>query len=341
VRTRKDFFWLWQGCENKKIHEGGVKMQAITAKRVLIVVIAVLSLSVMFGCAGKEFAPKDPYMYWYYPKEMSDADRAVEAARQAGKDRQCPDEFKAAEDLKNRAYEVYAACHTDEAIAMAKEATAKANALCPPPPTCELTAAPKEIEQGQSTTLRLTTSGKVKSAVLDGTEVAATGGTKTVSPTSTTSYTAKVAGPGGSTTCSVNVTVTVQPPPPPPPPARVIDRLTIHVNFDFDKSNIRKADEAELKKAIDFVRKYPGAKVELEGHTDSKGTEEYNQKLSEKRAEATRQYLIKEGAVDKEMISAKGYGELRPVAPNKTKDGKDNPEGRAENRRVEVLIMSD
>jgi OOP family OmpA-OmpF porin len=324
--------------------EGGVKMQAITAKRVFIVVIAVLSLSVMFGCAGKEFAPKDPYMYWYYPKEMPEADRAVEAARQAGKDRECPAEFKDAEDLKNRAYEVYAACHTDEAIAMAKEATAKANALCPIPPTCELTAAPEEIEQGESVNLRLTTSGKVKSAVLDGTEVAATGGTKTVSPTSTTSYTAKVVGPAGSTTCSVTVTVTLPPPPPPPPPApkaRVIDRLTIHVNFDFDKSNIRKADEAELKKAIDFVRKYPDSKVELEGYTDSKGTEQYNQKLSERRAEAVKQYLIKEGAVDKAMISATGYGESRPIAPNKTQDGKDNPEGRAENRRVEILIISE
>jgi outer membrane protein OmpA-like peptidoglycan-associated protein len=328
----------------KKIHEGGVKMQAIIAKRVLIVVIAVFSLSMMFGCAGMEFAPKDPYMYWYYPKEMPEADRAVEAARQAGKDRQCPDEFNAARDLKEKAYATYAACRTEEAIAMAREATAMANALCPTPPTCELTAAPKEIEQGESATLRLTTSGNVKSAVLDGTEVAATGGTKTVSPTSTTSYSAKVAGTGGSTTCSVTVTVTVPPPPPPPPPppaARVIDRLTIHVNFDFDKSNIRKADEAELKKAIDFVRKYPGAKVELEGHTDSKGTEQYNQKLSERRAEAVRQYLITEGAIEKAMISAMGYGELRPIAPNKTQEGKDNPEGRAENRRVEILIISE
>ena len=96
-----------------------------------------------------------------------------------------------------------------------------------------------------------------------------------------------------------------------------------------------------MKKAIDFVRKYPGAKVKLEGHTDSKGTEEYNQKLSERRAEAVRQYLIKEGAVEKAMISTTGYGELRPIAPNTTKDGKDNPEGRAENRRVEVLIISE
>jgi OOP family OmpA-OmpF porin len=327
-------------------------MQAITAKRVLMILIAVFSLSLMIGCAGKEFAPKDPYMYWYYHKELPEADRAVEAARQAGKDRECPAEFKAAEDLKNRAYIVYAACHTDEAIDLAREATAKAKALCTPPPTCSLTASPKEIEKCNSTTLKMTTSGKVQSAVLNGAEIAPTGGTINVSPASTTSYTAKVFGSGGSSTCSATVTVTAPPPlicPPPPicpspapkPAAKVIDRLTIHVNFDFDKSDITKADAAELKKAIDFLWKYPNSKVKLEGHTDSKGTEEYNQKLSERRAEAVKQYLIKEGAVEKTMISATGYGELRPIAPNKTKNGKDNPEGRAENRRVEVLIMSE
>ena len=140
--------------------------------------------------------------------------------------------------------------------------------------------------------------------------------------------------------------VPVSPPPAPTPepaaPAeKVIDRLTVHVNFDFDKSTVRKADEAELQKAIDFVRKYPDAKVELDGYTDSKGTEQYNQKLSERRAEAVRQYLIKEGAVDEARISVKGYGESNPIAPNKTKNGKDNPKGRAENRRVEILIVSE
>ena len=85
-------------------------MQTITARRVLMVVIAVLSLSVMIGCAGREYAHKDPYPYMYYHKELPEADRAVEAARQAGKERECPAEFKAAEDLKNRAYVVYAQC---------------------------------------------------------------------------------------------------------------------------------------------------------------------------------------------------------------------------------------
>ena len=320
-------------------------MHTIIARRILIVVISVLSLSVMFGCAGREYAHKDPYPYMYYHKELPEAERAIEAARQAGKDRECPEEFKAAEDLKNKAYVVYAQCRTEEAIGMAMEATAKANALCTPPPRCELTASPKEIEKCNSTTLKLTTSGKVESAVLDGAEIAPTGGTIAVSPASTTSYTGQVSGIGGSSTCSVTVTVTEPPPPicppPPPPAAKVIDRLTIHVNFDFDRSDITEADVAELKKAINFLRKYPDARVKVEGHTDSKGTEEYNQKLSERRADAVRQYLIKEGAVKKAMISATGYGELRPIAPNETKDGKDNPEGRAENRRVEILILSE
>jgi len=57
--------------------------------------------------------------------------------------------------------------------------------------------------------------------------------------------------------------------------------------------------------------------------------------------EAVKQYLIKEGAADKARISAKGYGESKPIAPNTTKEGKDNPEGRAENRRVEILIISE
>ena len=330
-------------------------MQAITVKRVLMVLIALLSLSFLIGCAGRIYAPKEGSAIWYYHPELPAADKAVEDARKAGKDSQCPEEFNAANDLKEKAYHTYWACHTQEGIDMANEATAMARALCPPPAACVLSASQKEIENGKSTTITFSTSGKVKSAMLDGKDVAVTGTTKTVSPTTSTTYSGMVTGLGGTKTCGVTVTVACPPPPPPlicpPPPicpspapkpaARVIDRLTIHVNFDFDKSDITKADVAELKKAIDFLRKYHGAKVKLEGHTDSKGTEEYNQKLSERRAEAVRQYLVTEGAVEKTMISATGYGELRPIAPNKTKNGKDNPEGRAENRRVEILIISE
>jgi outer membrane protein OmpA-like peptidoglycan-associated protein len=136
-------------------------------------------------------------------------------------------------------------------------------------------------------------------------------------------------------------TVPAQPPSPPSsqpssqPAAKVIDRMTVRVNFDVDKAIIRPGDKATLDKAIDFVKKYPDAKIELDGYTDNSGTEAYNQKLSEKRAEAVKQYLIKEAGVDPSRISAVGRGESNPVANNNT------AEGRAENRRVEILILQE
>ena len=125
------------------------------------------------------------------------------------------------------------------------------------------------------------------------------------------------------------------PPPPPPAPPKVIDKMTLHVVFAFDKSILTEADVKELQKAITFVRKYPGAKIRLDGYTDSIGTEAYNMKLSERRAAAVKDYLIKEAGVDSSKITAVGHGKADPVANNKT------AEGRAENRRVEVSILSD
>jgi outer membrane protein OmpA-like peptidoglycan-associated protein len=224
----------------------------IMPKKYFFIIAALITLSFLIGCTSMQMTPKKNFLF--HPKELVDADRALKEARAAGKDKECPAEFKAAEDLKNRAYEVYAACHTDEAIAMAKEATAKAKALCP--------GKPVKVE-------------------------------------------------------------------------KVIDRLTLRVNFEFNKSDIRESDIAELQKAVTFIRKYPGAKVRLEGHTDSIGTDEYNKGLSERRAEAVKDYLVKEGAARASRISTVGYGESRPVASN------DTEEGRAQNRRVEVLILSE
>jgi outer membrane protein OmpA-like peptidoglycan-associated protein len=148
--------------------------------------------------------------------------------------------------------------------------------------------------------------------------------------------------PRGTQKTSATVPVTSPPPSPaptpppapaPPPAQKVLDKMTLHVNFDFDKYKIRKADEAELKKVIDFVKKYPNSSVKIEGHTDSIGTEKYNQKLSERRARAVADYLISKGAVKKVDISTVGYGESKPIADNKT------TKGRAENRRAEILIL--
>jgi len=122
---------------------------------------------------------------------------------------------------------------------------------------------------------------------------------------------------------------------------RVQDKMTLHILFEYNKFVISDKSQTELKDAIDFVKKYPGSRIEIAGHTDNRGAQKYNQTLSEKRAEAVREYLIKEGGVDPTKITAVGHRDLYPIAPNQKPDGKDNPEGRAQNRRVEINILSD
>ncbi|KJU87122.1 secreted protein containing Outer membrane protein, OmpA/MotB, partial [Candidatus Magnetobacterium bavaricum] len=107
----------------------------------LLLLALLVSIAALYGCAGMEYAPKRAM--WYYHKELPAADRAVEAARAAKKDEQCPAEFKAAEKMRDDAYDVYWACHTAEGIDKAKKAKDMADALCPtPPPTPAPTPAP-------------------------------------------------------------------------------------------------------------------------------------------------------------------------------------------------------
>ncbi len=312
----------------------------------LSVICLLLLTGVIYGCAGMEYAPKK--QIWYYHKELPAAERAVEAARAAGKDKECPAEFAAAEKMKNDAYETYWACHTEEGIAMAKEATARANALCPkkamapppppppspvveplplPAPIVSLSANPASVVEGKCSTLNWSSSDVTEVTIDQGIGTVAPNGSRQVCPQVTTPYTITATGAGGSRTAATTVTVT----------PGVIDRLTLHVNFDFDKSDVRKADVAELQKAIDFVKKYPGYKIAIEGHTDSRGSDKYNQALSDRRAAAVKDYLLKHGMIDthKDMIMTKGYGESKPIADNSTE------KGRFENRRVEILVLSE
>ena len=113
-------------------------MQAITAKRVLIFVIAVFSMSLMVGCSGMEKRPQYRDGYLYYPTALVNADRALDEARAAGKDKECPAEFNALKDQVDKAYEAYMACNNQEAIDMANDAIAKIKALCPRKPVAEV-----------------------------------------------------------------------------------------------------------------------------------------------------------------------------------------------------------
>ncbi len=114
--------------------------------------------------------------------------------------------------------------------------------------------------------------------------------------------------------------------------------LSGDVLFDFDRWEIKKEAEEILRRLARGIRELGWRHVLIEGHTDSKGPEAYNLRLSERRAEAVKQWFIEEGGLADLEFETKGYGESRPVAPNKNPDGSDNPEGRAKNRRVEIRI---
>jgi photosystem I P700 chlorophyll a apoprotein A2 len=118
----------------------------------------------------------------------------------------------------------------------------------------------------------------------------------------------------------------------------IIVDLKSDVLFDFNKADIKPEAAASLAKVALIIKKKARGRVLIEGHTDSVGTDEYNQKLSERRAEAVRRWLADRHGINPDIMAVKGWGEARPVAPNTNPDGSDNPAGRALNRRVVITI---
>jgi len=111
-----------------------------------------------------------------------------------------------------------------------------------------------------------------------------------------------------------------------------------NVLFGFDKSNVQQNSYPELSRLMKILKQNPSVKVEIGGHTDHIGPASYNQLLSERRAQAVVNQLIKLG-IAKERLIAKGYGESRPIAPNVNPDGSDNSAGRRRNRRTEIRLI--
>jgi len=102
--------------------------------------------------------------------------------------------------------------------------------------------------------------------------------------------------------------------------------------FETDRSDLLPESHNSLNKLADQMEQYPSVKIEISGHTDNTGTEEYNQKLSESRAFEVMSYLLKKG-IDMDRMEYKGYGSTKPVADNSTE------EGRQQNRRVEITVV--
>ena len=127
----------------------------------------------------------------------------------------------------------------------------------------------------------------------------------------------------------------VAPPPPPapaPPPAATKVTYAADAFFDFDKAVLKAEGKAKLDDLVGKVKSISLEVIIAVGHTDSVGGDPYNQKLSVKRSEAVKAYLVSKG-IEKNRVYTEGKGEKQPVADNKTK------EGRAKNRRVEIEVV--
>jgi OOP family OmpA-OmpF porin len=126
-------------------------------------------------------------------------------------------------------------------------------------------------------------------------------------------------------------------PPPPPKPKRVevtADKIVIRekIQFDLNKATIKSESHGLLDEIVSVFKENPHIKkVSIEGHTDNQGADAYNQKLSDQRAKSVLDYIVGKG-VEEKRLTAKGFGETKPIATNDTEEGKE------QNRRVEFLI---
>jgi outer membrane protein OmpA-like peptidoglycan-associated protein len=114
--------------------------------------------------------------------------------------------------------------------------------------------------------------------------------------------------------------------------------LAADVLFDFDKSDIKPQAQAMLKQAATFIHDKAKGTVRIEGYTDAKGSDSYNQKLSERRAVSVKNWFVNKEGLGIVKFSTEGFGAKNPVAPNTKPDGSDDPDGRQKNRRVEIIV---
>jgi outer membrane protein OmpA-like peptidoglycan-associated protein len=115
-------------------------------------------------------------------------------------------------------------------------------------------------------------------------------------------------------------------------------KLEGDVLFDFGKAEIKSEAEQTLEKVGTVIAQFPEGKVLIEGHTDSKGSRSVNRELSKRRAQAVKDWLVRKKGIAESIITTSGFGEMKPITPNTHLDGSDNPQGRQQNRRVEITV---
>jgi peptidoglycan-associated lipoprotein len=187
-----------------------------------------------------------------------------------------------------------------------------------PAPTVTLSANPDTIQRGQTSTLQWSSTNANTLTLEPGLGRVPEKGTMSVSPYDTMTYRITAQGPGGSAEAQARLTVTPRPEPPAPPKpvevpiAALFDRNVRDIYFDYDKYDIRPDAVPVLQQDADFLRRYSQVNIVIEGHCDERGSEEYNIGLGERRASATKDYLVSLG-VNADRIRTLSYGKDKPV----------------------------
>ena len=206
--------------------------------------------------------------------------------------------------------------------AKAPDSTAAAQPAPPAPkPTITLRATPDTLDRGQSTSLQWDAKNATSVQIQPALGAVSATGSRAVNPTSSVTYIATALGPGGTASDSARITVRVAAAPPARTDARPspsvssaeLFRQNIQaVYFDYDKADIRPDQISRLQADAAWLKEHPGVKFTVEGNCDDRGSEEYNLALGDRRANAVKEFLIKEGVPQSSMTTV-SYGEERPV----------------------------
>lgn len=278
--------------------------------------------------------------------DIGQAKDAIAAARQAGAAERYPEEFAALEKRYLETRGVYYACRDDEASRLARALVADANALAakrpvaaaPPPPPANrppraMAKCPAEAEANTLVTFDASGSSDPDGNPLtykwdfgDGTTSSFTFPNATHRYARAGNFTVRLTvddGRGGSdtTTCTVAIV------------RKVVLSEKEQVLFDFDKADLKPAGQKIVADVVQEMKENPQLRAHLVGHADSVGSDQYNMGLSKRRAESTRNAMVRMG-IPAANITTDWKGESEPVASNATR------EGRAQNRRVEITLRA-
>ncbi len=232
--------------------------------------VLVLAALLLTGCAGPGMQANN---------EITQTRQVLNDAAVNKLDKQCPEEYKAAMKAHMEAVALYRKCKCQKALDMARDALAKAQALCPEVPAAPPAPCPEPLDSDGD-------------GILDSADQC---------PNT----------PRGADVNSVGCWIVKG------------------LRFDFNSAEVKPEYHPLLERVADILRENPSLRIEIQGHTDSIGPEDYNMKLSERRAQAVADYLASHG-ISADRMEVVGVGEADPVASN------DTEEGRARNRRVQI-----